>query len=134
MGRLFVALGLVVAVLAAFVPATRAGIEWCDTDPLVLIETPGGALVPVFVTTGALGTEHLPAVLLARMSYTAQPVEGGTATLVHLDVTVPDDLFGSHFPTRSTASSGPLATGTIYATTSGHSGEVMALTFKLAVP
>ena len=126
-----------VSLLAAapvWTPATLAGAQWCDTDPLVLIETPGGATVPVYVTNGALGTEHLPAVLLAAMTYTASPTDGGSATLVKLDVVVPDDEFASHFPTRSVASTSPMATGAIYASTTGYSGEVMRLVFKLDVP
>ena len=125
-----------VCLLAAltWAPVTLAGAEWCDTDPLVLVQTPGGATVPVYVTNGALGVEHLPAVLLAAISYTASPTNGGRATLVKMDVVVPDDEFASRFPTRSVASTGPMATGAIYASTTGYSGKVMRLVFKLDVP
>ncbi|HEU5328693.1 MAG: hypothetical protein ACTHMU_23730 [Thermomicrobiales bacterium] len=132
--RLLVAIFTVVAIVLAFAPVRVAAAEWCDTDPLVLISTPGGALVPVYVTNGALGAEHLATVQLATMTYSVQPTADGSATLVHLDVRIPDDVFASHFATRSVASSGPLATGTSYANASGFSGQTMTLTFTLNVP
>lgn len=134
MRRFLLVIPLAFALLFAGAAAPAAAAEWCDTDPLVLIATPGGALVPVYVTTGALGVEHLPAVLAASIAYTAQPVASGTATLVHLEVVVPDDAFDAHFPTRTVASTGPLATGTIYASAEGFSGTRMATTFTLDVP
>ena len=112
-------------------PSASAGAQWCDTDPVVVIVTPGGALVPLFVNNGAQGAVHLPAVLLARMPYTVAPIAGGTE--VHLSVTVPNDLFAKGFPTRSVVSTGPLGTGTIHAAAYGVSGQPMLLTFTLDV-
>jgi hypothetical protein len=132
--RLLLAIFTMAMIVLAFAPARVAAAEWCDTDPLVLITTPGGAVVPVYVTNGALGAEHLATVQLAAMTYTTQPTANGRATLVHLDVRIPDDVFASHFATRSVASSGPLATGDIYANASGFSGQTMTLTFTLNVP
>lgn len=134
MRRLFLTLMTLVMLLTAFTPVARAGEEWCDTDPLVVIETPGGALVPVYVTNGALGLEHLAAAQTATITTSVKSVENGRATQVKVEVLVPDDLFGSHFATRSVVSSGPLGTGTVFATTSGYSGEVMKMTFTLDVP
>ena len=112
-------------------PGASAGAQWCDTDPVVVIVTPRGAPVPVFVTSGALGVEHLPAVLLASTKYTVAPVSGGT--LVKMDVVVPNDIFAHSYPTRTVASTGPLGTGMIYARASGTSGKPMRLTFTLSV-
>jgi hypothetical protein len=134
MRKLMLAVLIAAPLLFILAPSPVAAAEWCDTDPLVLIKTPGGTLVPVFVTSGALGVQHMPAVLLARMDYSTRAVEGGTATLVQLDVVVPGDLLDSHFPTRTVASTGPLATGTIHARATGYSGETMTLTFTLDVP
>jgi hypothetical protein len=120
---------LLSAQLAA--PGASAGAQWCDTDPVVVIITPSGVLVPLFVNNGAQGVEHQPAVLLASMPYTVTPVDGGTE--VHLNVTVPNDLFARGFPTRSVVSTGPLGTGTVYATAYGVSGKPMQLTFTLDV-
>ncbi len=112
----------------------RAAEEWCDTDPLVLIVTPGGAVVPVYVTTGALGTAHQPATVAAVITYSARPTGDALGTIVQLSVAVPDDAFGRGFATRTVASTGPLGTGTIYGRASGASGGPMALTFTLDTP
>jgi hypothetical protein len=131
---------ILLAILVAFllllgpVPAALAMEQWCEEDPPVLILTPSGSSALVFVTNGALGLEHLPAVQLAQIRYTVQPVESGRATLVKMTVVVPPDIFSSRFPTRSTVSSGPFKTGTIYATASGYSGEPMEMTFQLSIP
>jgi hypothetical protein len=108
--------------------------QWCDGDPLVTIQTPGGNLVPVYVTSSAPGNEHLPSVLSARISYHADAVSAGTATLVRMEVLVPDDLSGAQFSTRTAASSGPLRTGALWATASGQSGQAMQMVFTLNVP
>lgn len=123
-----------IVLLATGVPAADASAQWCEEDPLVVIQTPGGSLVPLYVTNGALGAEHLPAVLAAGIGYTVKSVESGGATLVKVQVQVPDDLYGYQFETRSTVSTGPLKTGAIYATTQGFSSQVMQLEFKLQTP
>ncbi len=125
---------LALALLAALPGPVRAGEEWCDTDPIVLIATPAGATVPIYVTSGGLGIAHAPAVLLAAARYTAQPAQDGRATLVELSVTVPGDAFDAHFATRVVVSSGPLGTLLIYARAKGDSGQPMAMSFTLAVP
>ena len=117
-------------VIMLSVPA-HAGEQWCEDDPLVMITTPGGAIVPVYVTNGGLGVEHLPAVQLAHISYTAQ--SAGTSTLVRMAVIVPDDLVDSHFDTRTAVSTGPFQTGTVFSTATGNSGNAMYMQFTLAV-
>ncbi len=111
--------------------------EWCDTDPLVAITTPGGNVVPVYVMVGVLGAEHLPAAQVASILYTTasdKATAGGAATKVELTVLVPDDAFATGFPTRSTASSEPYGTGIVYDSTYGKSGQQMVLKFTLPVP
>ena len=125
---------LAFALLVGLAPDVDAGAQWCEADPLVTITTPSGNTVPVYVTNGAQGEEHLPAVLAAKMDYTVQATDGGQATLVRMTVLIADDHFETHFATRSVVSTGPLKTGTIYATATGHSGQAMHLAFKLDVP
>jgi hypothetical protein len=120
--------------LCLLASAAHAGDEWCEYDPLVVVQTPGGSLVPVYVTTGALGLAHLAAVQLARIELDVAPVGGGTSTKVRISVTVPPDMLDSHFQTRTTASSGPLKTGVVFASAQGFSGQTMQLQFTLAVP
>jgi hypothetical protein len=109
-----------------------AGDDWCEVDPLVVIRTPGGRLVPVYYVSGALGLEHAATLLLATKAYTAEPAGGKTWVTVR--VTVPDDVFGTAFPTRLTVSEGPLGTLTVYDRTTGTSGSPMTARFFLDVP
>lgn len=119
-------LAFLTALLVVLAPASGAAAmeEWCEDDPLVLVTTP----------RGALGVVHLPAVTLTTISYTVQPADGGRATRVKMIVRVPNDAFGTGFKTRTTASSGPLKTGTIFDRASGVSGKNMYMSFVLRVP
>lgn len=134
---LLVALVLLAALLGPASPA-RAGAEWCDTDPLVLVTTPDGDVIPVYVLIGVLGAEHLSAALVATLLIAVgEPVEatgGGRALRVTITVTVPDDAFASGFPVRAAASTGPLGTGTVHAAAEGASGAPLALRFTLDIP
>jgi hypothetical protein len=113
-------------------PSTVTAMEsWCEDDPPVVITTPGGASAIVYVTTGAMGVEHLPVVQIASIHYTVKPVKGGLATYVDMTVEVPNDLFAIGFPTRTTVSSGPFKTGTVYAAATGYAGAPMRLAFQL---
>jgi hypothetical protein len=116
------------------VPSADAGAEWCEHDPLVPIVTPGGAQVDIHVTNYGRGAEHAEAVRAARISYAARPADNGRATNVTISVLVPGNTNGKRFATRSVASTGPGATGTVLRDVGGASGNVMTLAFKLAVP
>lgn len=133
MARIVAILALAIVLLLPAVPA-QAGAEWCEQDPLAVIITPQGAIVPVFVTTGARGLEHLPAVLLAEIRHSVAPTRSGEGTVVRMEVLVRDDLFARGFETRTTVSSGPLKTGTIYGEAYGESGRAMQVRFTLDVP
>ena len=126
------ALAAMLSVLLA--PGAAAGEQWCEDDPPVVITTPLGAHVVVYVTNGAQGAEHLVAVQLASISYTVTSIDGGRATLVRMAVTIPPDQFASSFATRSTVSTGPYKTLDQLATTRGRSGRAMRLEFRLDVP
>ena len=126
---------LLAALLGPTAPAAAA--EWCDTDPILLIQTPDGGVVTAYLLVGALGAQHLPAVLAASLLAAAEPLEateGGHKLRVTATVTVPNHLVGSGFPTRALVSSGPLGTGTVYAATEGASGTPMTLRFTLPAP
>jgi hypothetical protein len=131
--RILIAAAVACCLLGIARPAGAAA-EWCEYDPVVLVITPAGALVPVFVTNGAQGVQHSIAAQLAEMRYTTQPAESGKATLVSLRIMVRGDLFAEKFPTRSTASTGPLATGSIFGRVEGSSGNTMSLSFVLNIP
>lgn len=121
------------AITVTTAPAALASDTWCDVDPIQLVITSGGKLVPIFVTNGARSLLYVPQLLLARISHTVRSVDGGTASLVTVSVTVPNGLLGTRFATRSVVSSGPLGLLKVYATTTGMSGSAMTMQFKLNV-
>lgn len=125
----------VVALLGvgAMAPAAGAYDEWCESDPAVVVRTPGGNTVVVHVTNAALGTEHVAALRAASISSTVQ-AGTGAGTDVEIEVTVPDDAVATGFATRTTASTLPWGAGTVLATDTGKSGQVMKLRFSLDVP
>ena len=118
--------------LAGSVQGVGAAVDWCETDPLEVIITPGGSSVPVYVTNGAWGTEHLPDVQVAVVSWTVSPEGGGTS--VKMSVLIPDDSFGTQYPTRTAVSTGPWRTGTLFDQVTGTSGQAMVMQFMLNVP
>ena len=135
MKRFVVAMTLALLPLLALAPvAGAASDEWCDIDPIVVIQTPAGNLVPIYNTNGAQGLEHQVALPLSKVSYTVQPADGGTKTLVKLEVTVPNGLFGSGFATRTKISTGPMGTLKVLAATEGVSGRAMKVQFTLDTP
>ena len=91
--------------------------------------------MPVYYNVGVQSLLYTPDTLLAALgiSYTAVPTSGGDATKVTLVVTVPSLLFQS-FATRDIVSTGAFGAGTVYAYTTGVSGEAMTSTFKLPYP
>jgi hypothetical protein len=134
--RAFVALAAVVVGLLLLAPGARpaaASDEWCESDPAVAVRTPAGAVVVVYVTNGALGAEHRPALARAQIGYAAVAAPGGAGTLVDMEVVVPDDG-GARFPTRSVVSTRPLKTGAVLAAAEGWSGRPLRLRFQLGVP
>jgi hypothetical protein len=134
--RLAVAAVLAAVASTATAPAALAGSsEWCDLDPVVLIKTPRGNLVPVFNTMGVRGLKHQAAMLVAKVNYSVQPAEGGRKTRVKLDVTVPEGpLWGRNFDTRTVISTGPLGTLKVLGRGEGRSGRAMRVQFTLDRP
>jgi hypothetical protein len=116
----------------------EAGDEWCDVDPVRVIVTPKGNVTAVFYLTGVLGPRDLVGALLGLLSasHTVQPA--GNGTLVRLKVTVPSGLLGlgngKPRPARLKVSSGLLGSGVDYGSTTGETGKVMTVDFRLNVP
>jgi hypothetical protein len=121
---------------AVHAPFALASDGWCDTDPILVVRTPAGRLVPVYVTVGAKSLLLTPNTLLGSLvlDYTAVPTSNGKATQVTAVVNVPASLLTDSFATRSIVSSGALATGTLYAQASGVSGTPITLVFELPSP
>lgn len=113
-------------------PVALASDGWCDTDPLLVIHTPAGRLVPVYVMVGAQSLLFTPDTLLGSLvlSYKAVPTSNGAATQVTMAVNVPQLLFQS-FATRNTVSAGPYGSGTVYAYATGVSGSTTPISFQI---
>jgi hypothetical protein len=124
---------LAIVVTLATVSVTSASSQWSEGDALLVVTTPSGASVPVYVTTYGFGLEHEAAVSAAQVSYTAVPL-ANRKTLVTVNDVVPNDSSGRSFVTRATVSTGPNATGTILNKTAGTSGRAMRLTFVVDQP
>ena len=120
--------------LGGMIPGVGASSNWCEVDPLVVIVTPGGSAVPVYVNIRAQGYEHLAAVQANQISYTTQSADGGLSTLVRMVVWVPGDQFSDHYPVEAIVTTGPARTGTTLASAKGYSGQALKLQFKLYVP
>ena len=132
MRQFFLAVAVAIALLWGKVPVANAGVDFCLWDPLVVIHTPGGHTVPLHVTNYGEGSEHLAAVRSASIDTHVEAANSGQATAVTIVVLIPDDGKGA-FRTRSVASTGPNASGTVLAADSGRSGRPMVLRFTLDV-
>jgi hypothetical protein len=108
--------------------------EWCETDPVIVIQTPQGNLVTVYYLTGVQGPLNVVGGLLSLLvaGYSVAPADGGTQVSFH--VTVPNGLLGASYPTRVKVTSGALGTGTVYGSATGQSGQPLNVSFTLGVP
>ena len=104
--------------------------DWCATDPLIKVVTPQGK-ANVHLTVYALGTQHRPALAHEEHAVTVAPAPSGSGSLVTVTVLIPNDAFASGFPVRAAISDLPNAKGTLLASASGVSGQVMTLTFTV---
>ena len=126
LGACALALSLLFPMLLAAAPVGASG-DFCETDPLAVIRTPGGHSVALYVDITAQGLMHQSTLSLASIKYTVAPALGGTATYVYMNVTVPNDAYGSGYATAATVTSGPNKTGTVYGTATGVAGTAMLI-------
>jgi hypothetical protein len=134
MRSLLLSLPLVV-LLATLLPTPWAFASdgWCDTDPVLVVRTPAGYLVPVYVNVGAQSLLLTPNTLSASIlpAYTADPSPNNTATTVTVTVKVPQSLLASSFAIRSIVSSGAFGSGWVYASAFGVSWQALISKFEL---
>jgi hypothetical protein len=108
--------------------------DWCSDDPPVVIVTPQGHRVVVFVTDYALGTQHAPVLKRVTYSYVATPASDGSGTDVVLRVNIPGDSLAAAFPTRSVVANAMDDESNkyvVYSTQSGTSGLPIVHRFTL---
>jgi hypothetical protein len=125
---------LVAGLLLLFgtVGAVWAEETWCDTDPAVVIRTPAGNTVVVFVTDAG-PIEHRTDLLHAAVDVDTQSVAGGAATQVRLTVTIPSSDGGQyavHSEVWTAASRG----GTLLSSADGLAGAALTHRFRLDIP
>jgi hypothetical protein len=128
-------LGGFVGVLAGLlsVAPAAAWAEFCDWDPLVLIVTPAGHVVPVY---DSVWTPSAIDIGLPVESYTATrgyDAAGNPVTNVDMAINVPAGLL-FRFPTTDMVTTGLLGQGRVLATASGSSGQTVHLKFVLSEP
>lgn len=129
--------GLLAAALAAaflFASPASAGAwaTYCDWDPLVLVVTPSGHVVPVY---DSVWTSSLLDLGLPLESYKASRVysaSGKPETLVDMQIYVPTGLL-FRYQVHDMVTSGLLGSGAVYAQGNGTSGSPVHLKFVLPV-
>ena len=126
------------AVLAAGVlvgsPATASAYStYCDWDPLVLIVTPAGHVVPMYdsVWTSSLVDLGVPAESTTTSRVYGK--QGAPETQVSVTIFVPTGLL-LRYATTDEVTTGLLGSGTVYARGSGYSGSPVTLKFTLDSP
>jgi hypothetical protein len=133
MRRALVAAVLAAGVLLASPTSAGAWATFCDWDPLVLVVTPAGHIVPVY---DSVWTSSLLDLGVPLESYTASRVysrSGAPETLVDMTISVPTGLL-FRYQTTDEVTSGLLGSGTVYARANGYSGTPVHLKFTLAAP
>ncbi len=130
-----VVFGALVAGVAAVmsVAPAAAWAAYCDWDPLVLIVTPGGNVVPVY---DSVWTSSPLDIGLPLESYTATrgyDAAGNPVTNVDMAISVPTGLL-FQFQTTDQVTTGLLGHGQVLATANGWSGRAVHLKFTLNQP
>lgn len=156
MNRRFALSSLLAGTLTAVsAPVAFGAADWCEDDPLVVIKTPNGKVLPLHVTNYAEGQENQPYLALVPdnqevtnswISWTvvrskkkglkkpAGTSTSATAWDVVISVTIHTDPGdGKRFRTKTVASSEEFGLGTVYAGARGMSNRVMELRFSIWV-
>jgi hypothetical protein len=105
---------------------------YCDWDPIVLVVTPSGHVVPVY---DSVWTSSLLDLGLPLESYTATRVydrAGRPETQVDMEIYVPTGLL-FRYQVHDMVTSGLLGTGSVYAQGNGTSGAPVHLRFVLPI-
>ena len=132
MRRALLAACAAVCLFCLFIAPTSAA-EWCETDPLVILTTPQGNSVPVYVSEYTHGAQYQPNLDDTIITSVATSTRAG-GTQFDLYVTVPEAPVAGHFATRAVASTAPDGAGVVYDTATGRSGLALHLKFTVAMP
>lgn len=133
MKKLLVAAALAAGIIVASPASAGAFMTYCDWDPLVLIVTPSGHIVPVY---DSVWTSSLLDLGLPLESYTVTRVydrSGNPHTAVDVTISVPTGLL-FRYSTYDEVTTGLLGSGTVLALANGTSGTPVHLKFTLSQP
>jgi hypothetical protein len=129
---LFAAL-LAAGVIAATPASAGAWSTYCDWDPLVLVVTPGGHIVPVYDSVWTSSLLNLGVPVETTTTSRVYSPKGVPETAVSVTISVPSGLL-FRYATDDEVTSGLLGSGTVYARASGWSGTPVTLKFILDTP
>jgi hypothetical protein len=128
-----VAAALAAGLLFASPSSAAAWATFCDWDPLILVVTPSGNIVPVYASVWTSTPLNLGLPLAGYTASRTYDWAGNPHTAVDMTISVPAGLL-LRFNTYNMATSGLLGTGTVYATKDGTSGTPVHLKFTLPQP
>ncbi len=131
MRRVGVAAVLAAGLLMVSGIGANACATYCEWDPVVLIVTPGGHVVPVF---DSVWTQYPTQLGVPLESYTVSRAyrNGTPVTIVDMKIYVAAGLLFK-FPTTDEVTTGLLGSGTVLASAYGSSGTPVELKFTLPV-
>ncbi|HEX6548838.1 MAG TPA: hypothetical protein VF134_08870 [Candidatus Dormibacteraeota bacterium] len=120
------------AALAAGTSTASAWVEYCDWDPLVVVTTPAGNIVPVYDSVWTATPLNIG---LPVETYTTERVYSSTGapqTKVTMTVRTLPGLLGQ-FRVHDQVTTGLLGSGTVLAQAYGWSGQALTMSFVLDV-
>lgn len=132
MKRVVLAAVLAGGVMLAAPTSAGAWVTFCDWDPIVLVATPAGHIVPVYDSVWTSSPLDLGVPLESYTASRAYDKSGHPVTAVNMTISVPTGLL-FRYTTKTMVTSGLLGTGTIYAWQYGTSGAPVNLKFTLPV-
>ena len=132
MKRVFLAAALAVGFLVSSPASAGAWATYCDWDPLVLIVTPSGHVVPVYDSVWTSSPLNLGLPLESYTTSRVYDASGKPETAVDMQIYVPTGLLFT-FQVHDMVTSGLLGTGTVYAQANGTSGSAVHLKFVLPI-
>jgi hypothetical protein len=131
--RVVLAAALAAGILVASPTTAGAWATYCDWDPLVLIVTPAGHIVPVYDSVWTSSPLDLGVPLESYTTARAYDAAGKPVTVVTMTISVPTGLL-FRYATIDEVTTGLLGSGTVLARKSGTSGTPVRLTFTLHTP
>ncbi len=133
MKRVLLAAMLAAGVVVASPTAAGAWATYCDWDPLVLVVTPGGNIVPVYDSVWTSSPLDLGVPLESYTTSRVYDRHGHPETAVTMTISVPTGLL-LQYSTTDEVTTGLLGSGTVLARQNGTSGTPVQLKFILSQP